>query len=288
MRFITSIFLFAFTMNMLMAQQSDESTNRFNYSAVHKIEKRESYSVFYPGNKEEYSGVVVLIHSDQSSNPKAYGNFIKHLLQQNYIVIYPAYQDFVASKKKNDTQFISESISNAYEDIALNYNEIMSLPVALIGHSMGGIIAYELSMRNSEVPKKPSCVISLAPAEVRYHRLKNLNFDQLDSYDVYLVIEEQGDKHFRKKTGKRIMDKLASAQRKKHIIHPGGTLGKSKHLNAWAFDDSFSSKNNTLVSYFARMLGKTNEVDKKMYWPAIDHALDCAFSREGCDYFREN
>jgi len=79
-----------------------QTKDLFTVSVVHKLEERDSYSVFYPRETDALRGVIVLIHSDQASNPKVYGNFIEKLIRDNYIVIYPAYQDYVVSANKKD------------------------------------------------------------------------------------------------------------------------------------------------------------------------------------------
>ena len=149
-----------------------------------------------------------------------------------------------------------------------------------------GLIAFELACVSPGPPKKPSAVISLAPAEVAYHKINNLNFKKLDNYDVYLILEEENDKFYRKETGKRIFDNLQDAKRKKHLVYSKQDGAKSKHLNAWSFDNRFSSENNGAASYFSKSIGKTNIADETFYWPEIKAALKCAFSREGCDQFR--
>ena len=282
MRF-TFILLFLFFVKIGFSQ----SDQRFRFAAVHNINERNSYSIFYPVNTDEYKGIVILIHSIQASNPKAYGGLIENLLQQGNIVIYPAYQGFAVSSNKDDLNFISSSLEKAYADTEENNIRPMSLPVAFVGHSMGGIIAFELALGQVAVPKKPSCVIALCPTEVRKHTLENLNFNKLDSYDVYLVIEEEKDPAFRSDIGERLITNLAFAKRKKFIVHEKAEGQASKHMNAWSFDVKFSSKNNSLVSYFSKLIGKTNAVDTKVYWPAINQAISCAFSREYCDSFRE-
>lgn len=277
------IILFLFLLSYTAHGQLDE---RFRFASVHTVEERSSYSIFYPLNKSTYKGVVVLIHSNQASNPAVYGNFINKLLNENLIVIYPSFQSFAQSNNKLDKKYISESLDQAYDDIKLNYEDIMSLPVAFIGHSMGGVIVYEMALGQISVPKKPSCVISVCPAEVRHHKLDKLDYNKLDSYDVYLVIEEEKDKFYRRGTGKQITSELHNAKRKKYILHNKSEDSDSKHLNFWSHNKDYSSKNNTLVTYFRKRLGKTNQVDKEVYWPIMIQALDCAFSRQDCDTFR--
>jgi len=152
---------------------------------------------------------------------------------------------------------------------------------------MGGIIALELATGVVGVPKMPSCVISICPAEVRRHRLSNMNFTKLDWYDVYLVIEEEDDKFYRRATGQAIMSKLEQGLRKRYVFHSTDELGKSRHMNMWSNNVSYSSKNNTFATYFSQFIGATDDIDKNFYWPEIQNALDCAFSRRECENFRE-
>lgn len=280
--------LLFFILSVIMPKDlHSQGKDLFTFSAVHKLEERNSYSIYYPTDPEMYKGVVVLIHSDQGSNPKVYGNFIEKLLRDNYLVIYPSFQDYVVSANKKDLEFISSSLARAYADIKKNYDAVFNLPVGFIGHSMGGIIALELATGVVGVPKMPSCVISICPAEVNRHRMQNMNFDKLDWYDVYLVIEEEGDKFHKRGTGTRLIQNLSDGLRKRYVLRSKDELGSSKHMNMWSHNVQFSSKNNTFATYLSSFIGKTNRVDKEFYWPEIQNALDCAFSRQECDGFRE-
>lgn len=286
------IIFFSLILGIPSISGQDESTfsekdNRFRFGSINKVDERDSYTVYYPVGTNEYLGVVVLIHSDQASNPSAYGDLIEQLLKSNYIVIYPSYQSYLWSNNKSDVDHITSSLKKAYDDIKKNYPDIMQLPVAFLGHSMGGIIAFELAI-GTTVPKKPSCIISIAPGEVSRHKIDQINFNKLDNYDVYLVIEEANDKFYKRQTGSRIFANLDKANRRKYIVHEPSTEQKSKHLNLWAYDQRFSSKNNGGASYFSKLIGKTDAVDRDFYWIEIKAALDCAFSREGCDNFRDS
>ncbi len=288
MHFKILLVVLIFSFFIIPNKGNSQEKDLFTFSSTHKIEERNSYSIFYPINVEDYDGVVVLIHSMQASNPKVYGNFINFLLRKNYIVIYPAYQDYVVSKNAEDLNFISSSLTSAYKDIKKNYENVLNLPVTFIGHSMGGIIAYELASGQVEVPKMPSCVISLCPAEVKKHDINNINFNKLDSYDVYLIIEEENDKYYRNETGTRLFENNSASKRKRHIVHAKDEDEKSKHMNFWSPNKQYNSKNNTFFTYFPSLIGTTNEVDSEFYWKEISNALDCAISRKNCEGFKKS
>lgn len=272
---------------LIPKQSFSQGKDLFTYSTVHKVEERASFSIFYPNGTEEYKGILVLIHSQQASNPKVYGDFIEKFLRKNYIIIYPAYQEYVLSQNKLDLEFISSSLKQAEEDIKKNYEDVKNLPVAYIGHSMGGVIAYELASGKVEVPKSPSCVIALCPAEVKSHKINEINFKKLDSYDVYLILEEEKDNFYNKGTGTALLEGISNAERKRHIVHSKDENGDSKHMNFWSPNKDFSSGNNTFVTYFPGLIGKTDAVDSEVYWLEISNALDCAFSRKNCEGFSE-
>lgn len=288
MKFKFSVFLVVLFTTICLAQRAQcQAKDMFSYSIVHKVDERDSYSIFYPQEPDAYAGVIVFIHSAQASNPKVYGNLFEHFLRQNYIIIYPAYQDYVVSNNKDDLDFISSSLESAYADIKRNYSSILNLPVALVGHSMGGMIVMELATGKVSLPKMPSCIISICPAEVPHHKLNNLDFEKLDWYDVYLVIEEKSDRHYRKQTGRNLYSNLEEALRKRYVVHEKDSLGGSGHMNLWALDKEFSSRNNTFATYFPRLFARTNKVDTDLYWLEIEKALGCAFSRKNCEDFRE-
>lgn len=264
-----------------------QTKDLFTFSAVHKIEERNSYSIFYPPSDDSYKGIVILIHSAQASNPKVYGNLLNELLRDNYIIIYPAYQDYVVSQNKSDLSFISKSITKAYSDIKKSYDQVLTLPVIFMGHSMGGIIVFELASGKVEIPKMPSAVISLCPAEVSHHKLEGINFEKLDWYDVYLIIEEEGDKYYRRGTGERLLNHISPGLRQKYIVHKKDEYGRSSHMNAWSYNKDYSSKNNTFITYYKNSAGRTNEVDETLYWATIKEAIGCAVERKACESYRK-
>lgn len=276
-----------FTMGILLPFLTvGQSKDLFTFSSVHKVNERNSYSIFYPPSADLYEGIVVLIHSTQASNPKVYGNMINELLRDNFIVIYPAYQDYVVSDNSRDLEFISSSLISAYDDIKKNYAEVLNLPSIFIGHSKGGVLVFELASGKVDIPKMPSAVISLCPAEVTNHSLDDINFDKLDWYDVYLIIEEENDKYYKRGTGAEIFSNISEEARRRYIVHKKDDLGPSKHMNAWSYNSTYSSKNNTFLTYFNTPAGRTNAVDESFYWPRIKEALKCTVKREGCESFR--
>ena len=58
-------------------------------------------------------------------------------------------------------------------------------------------------------------------------------------------------------------------------------------MNFWSPNKDFDSGNNTFFTYFPNLIDQSNDVDRDFYWIEIDYALQCAFSRQNCDKFRE-
>ena len=71
---------------------------------------------------------------------------------------------------KSEGEFIDMTIANEISDAKAVFDYVNSLPyvaeTVFVGHSQGGVIAGMLAGELEQDPKKPSCLVLLAPAAV--------------------------------------------------------------------------------------------------------------------------
>lgn len=144
--------------------------------------------------------VVVFVHGWGGINPGTYGAWIKHLARRGYIVIYPQYQDSMATR-------LPEMIPNA---LAATKKAIASLKkdgpvqpdsagIAYVAHSIGGYIAANMAGlgRDDGLPPCKAIMVT-APAngstwmrnEKRLMKLEGLDRIPADVLMVAMYAEE--------------------------------------------------------------------------------------------------
>jgi len=110
--------------------------------------------------------VVVFLHGWGIVNSSPYGAWIDHIVRRRTIVIFPFYQDSLATPPA----LMTDNALLAVQTVFANLNKSGPFPdtdhVAYVGHGMGGVIAVNLAAlaRDSNLPE-PRAVLSVAPGK---------------------------------------------------------------------------------------------------------------------------
>ena len=89
--------------------------------------------------------VIVFLHGYTGVNPLLYGGWIKHLVQRGNIVLFPVYQDTLRQPEQYTADALA-AVQNAYAVLrAGDHIQPDDTKLALVGHSLGGVIAMNLA-----------------------------------------------------------------------------------------------------------------------------------------------
>lgn len=142
-------------------------------------EGSQRYWIFRPAAPGRYP-VVVLIHGWAATEPIFYMAWIRHLVGDGIIVVYPRYQNLLDTSSENFTENSAYAVRKALGDLEGEFNGRLYIA----GHSAGGIIAVNLAARG-DIPK-PVAVLSIQPGDSEGGR-KLQNLSKIPG-DVILVV----------------------------------------------------------------------------------------------------
>ncbi len=127
----------------------------------------ESFWLYTPDDPQPSSApVVVLLHGWGGMDPVSYGAWIEHLVRKGNIVIYPRYQKDLTTPPSEMTDNALDAINYALAVLQEGEVKPQREHLALIGHSLGGVIAANLACEAASgwMPM-PKAVMVIAPGD---------------------------------------------------------------------------------------------------------------------------
>lgn len=137
------------------------------------------YWIFRPAAPGRYP-VVVFIHGWAATEPIFYMAWIRHIVGEGNIVVYPRYQNLHDTSSENFTENAAAAVRESLRRVDGEWNR----ELYLAGHSAGGLIAVNLAARD-DIPD-PEAVLAVQPGvSGNGSKLENLSGI---SPDVLLVV----------------------------------------------------------------------------------------------------
>ncbi len=246
--------------------------------------------VDFPANVK--ANVVVFMHGYGAINPMVYGKWIKHLVGNGNIVIFPRYQRNILAPAADLFPInAATAIKNAIAELVSDSNKHVQPNlenITFIGHSYGGATAANLavSYREYEIPK-PKAVMLCQPGT------GPLKGGRLDSYEAmdsdinlvvivgeqdYIVGDEMGTRVFM--TAKNILNKI-------FIRHVSDSYGSpaitAMHSEPYCMDADLDNGYRNYTFWRASRTSKVDVIDYNGYWKIADALMDCTFGSLHCD-----
>jgi len=114
------------------------------------------YILFEPDEpRPESAPVVVYLHGWGATSPKAYGAWIDHIVRRGNVVVFPRYQKLITPMDRftpNAARAIREALETLDGEGHVNPRRD---ELALVGHSMGGVISANLAALATEEKLPP-------------------------------------------------------------------------------------------------------------------------------------
>ncbi len=268
------------------AQYTHEEVRFSDFSS-----RTDGYWLFEPdAPRPERSPVVVFHHGYGAINPMIYGAWIRHLVRQGNIVIYPRYQKnlFVPGSKKfvaNASEGIRAALSLLSEEEGRVRPDTAAFFVA--GHSYGGAISANIAVRYRELGlPKPKGVLLCAPGTGPLKGSLLESYDGMDadlrlgiivSLHDHVVGEELGRKVYQTATG--TPNRFLVRQ---HPDEHGQPAIGAGHNECYAIDEAFDGGVHNLSLRRAQSVAQENAVDYFAYWKFLDAIMACAMRGEHC------
>ena len=143
--------------------------------------KQDGYWLLTPKNPQpDTAHVLVFLHGYGGYNPMIYGKWLKHLVKQGNIVIYPRYQkNLMFPRPDKFAKNVAQSIRDAKKELeSRDYITALWEDLTFVGHSYGGVVSADLAANfvAYDIPQ-PKAIMLVSPGTAY------LKKGRLDSYE---------------------------------------------------------------------------------------------------------
>jgi acetyl esterase/lipase len=239
----------------------------------------------------ENAPVVVFHHGYGAINPMIYGAWIRHIVRQGNIVIYPRYQkNLIFPTSKHFVPNAARGIQSALKLLSEESGRVRPDTNAffIAGHSYGGAISANIASRYAQLGlPHPKGVLLCAPGtgplkggllESYQNISPQTRLGIIVSVNDYVVGEELGRKVYQSAT--QTPHRFLMRQFPDAHGAPELTAG---HNECYAMDPAFDGGVENLTLRRARRVAQENAADYFAYWKMLDAIMSCALQGAHCE-----
>jgi predicted esterase len=245
---------------------------------IDRYSSADGYYVFLPEKKEEsreIKSVVGFVHGYGALNPKIFGAWLKHLVQNGNAVIYPRYQyNLLLPSSDEFTANTGTALKDALSLLEESKRLDNDFKFNLAGHSFGGVICANLLIdyKLYDLPKPSGALIAEGGTGPLTGAMKE-SYSDIES-DIPLIIAvgsrdfTVGD-HFGKKLSSEIKSHLAVYVYQKPFVNDSIEIGAA-HYDPYSLDDWCDNGMDNITSNRAEHVSKYDVLDRHGYWKWLD------------------
>lgn len=242
--------------------------------------KVDGFWVYLPqGKSKKADNVVVFMHGYGAFNPMIFGGWIKHLVADGNIVIYPRYQKSLT--RPLPKKFVSHALQGlkdaflVLEDRGVDSDLWSSLDI--VGHSYGGVISMNFAQNREAYELPPIKTIMICSAGTGPFK-----GGILSSYDKVsaslIIIDSQHDTTVGSKFS-RYVNELTEGKKNKVYLRQQSYKNKdikitSHHNEPYAVDLAFDNGVRNFTSKKALRVSRINILDTEGYWKLFDNLIE--------------
>ncbi len=285
------------TITAAAAPDSPRGAAKTALAYPHKSFKRQefgfgarSYWLFEPDEpRPESAPVVVFNHGWFAVNPGVYGAWIEHLVRSGRVVIFPRYQNDVATNPDDFLPNALAAVLDAFDVLEMSRQHVRPDRdrFALIGHSAGGNLAAQVAAAAADYGlPKPRAVIAMMPGEVK--PLPDLTLDRIPGDMLLVVAVAEDDRVVGDLRARQIFTEASSIppERKTFVLYRTDLHGTPRliadHLAPTAYHRAFDSGDGILRGFQTHQ-GVLNAFDHNGFWRVADVTLEAAFAGRTLD-----
>ena len=266
------------------ATYAHDSVAVFDYA-----QKQDGYWIFEPAApKPKEANVIVFLHGYGGYNPMIYGQWIKHLVRQGNIIIYPRYQKNITKPHpKKFSKNVVIAIQNAIAQLQKDQHISPILKdLCMVGHSYGGTIAADLSVywKAYQIPE-PKGIFLCAPGTGPFKAGKLDSYEGMSSSLNLLIFLNEKDHVVGDQLGLKIFETAIHTPNRnllKQYRDSENNIGAG-HNESYCVDLDFDSGVRNYTAKRALRISKTNAVDYYGYWKLFDALITCTRTGKDCD-----
>ncbi|MCB9053260.1 MAG: alpha/beta hydrolase fold domain-containing protein [Lewinellaceae bacterium] len=254
-------------------------------------EDENGYWLFEPDSPRPDSAPVVVFHHGYGAiNPMIYGRWLRHIVQQGNIVIYPRYQkNLFSPNSKEFPHTASTAIRNALKELESgDHVRPVEEGLILAGHSYGGAISAYLGVNYEELGiPKPAGILLASPGTGPLNGARLERYEGMPEDVALLAMVSVNDHVVGQELGRIIFETAVNTPQRNLIIqHPDGygdPALSAGHNESYALDADFDGGIHNLSYRRAIGVAKLNATDYYGYWKLLDALMDCVRSGENCE-----
>ena len=270
-------------------------------------EKGASYWLYWPDEpKPETAPVIIFLHGWGGVEPKAYRNWIDHLVQRGNLVIFPRYQE---NLRTQPGEFMPNAVA-AIKDALVQCNTVAGIApdltkFAVVGHSAGGALAANLAVSaiaqglpqpRAVMPVEAAIGMSAELDDVMAGRFPVEDFSKIPAPTLLLVVAGQDDDVAGDRLGRKIFSgatAVPAANRNLITVRSdahGEPALRATHFAplapaaAAANQPGGTGDRPRLPALQSRLAAATDALDYFGYWKWFDALTDAAFTNTNRDY----
>ncbi len=266
------------------ATYAHDSVAIFDYA-----QKQDGYWIFEPESpKPKEANVIVFLHGYGGYNPMIYGQWIKHLVRQGNVIIYPRYQkNMTIPRPKKFSPNVVTAIQDAITQLQKGQHvRPMLHDLCMVGHSYGGTIAADLSVNweSYQIPE-PKGVFLCAPGTGPFKAGKLASYEAMPKALNLLIFLNEKDYVVGDELGLKIFETAIHTPNRNLLMQytdSENNIGAG-HNETYCVDLNFDSGVRNYTAKRALRISKTNAVDYYGYWKLFDALLACTRKGKDCD-----
>jgi len=226
--------------------------------------------------EEEKLDVVVFVHGFGALNPKVYGGWIEHLVQEGNAVLFVRYQMSLLTTPTTD--FVPNTVTairNVY-DLAAQYNRQLNAEhIDLIGHSYGGVVIGNIAAtyNNYRIPK-PRFAFLCEPGSGPLSGAVLDSYETIDKDLLLVVMVGDEDHTVGQKLGIRVYETAVETSSRMLFWQFADENEEEKieasHYEPYSFDRRFDIGIENFSIKRAEKVSMLNQVDFNGYWRIFD------------------
>lgn len=272
-----------------------------SYTSARYGSGAQEYFLYQPANPTPAQAqVVVFLHGYGGINPRAYGGWINHLVRRGYVVVFPVYQTSLAGAAEYTSNALA-AIQDAFGRLGLGGN-VAADPngFAIVGHSLGGVIAFNVA--NAAVSRglpRPRVILAVNAGDSNASSdsiasIQAGSYASIPSDALVLFVVGEDDQIAGEKASREIYGKLGQipTSRRELLLLRSDSYGEpdvsASHLAPLSRDDRFDSGESLLAGgsvQNADLQRQTLDVlDYNGYWKFLDGLIDAAFVGTNQEY----
>lgn len=288
-----------FSINTKSIMQPDQPTtgpgsNNYVHTEINihdHSDTKKGYWMYTPKdvNKDPVD-VIVFVHGYGAMNPMIYGGWIKHLVKQNNVVIFPRYQKGILTTHPDE---FAQNASTAINDAKIELNKLNINAnwnnFSLVGHSYGGVIISDLAVNYADYKiSKPKAVMLCSPGTGPLKGGRLDSYEKMDADINLLVMVSDDDYVVGDKFGKLVFNSAHSVKNRNFIRQHKDTHGTPRigadHNQSYSVDKELDSGYRNVTTKRALRISQTDAIDYNGYWKLFDALRDCAVNEKHCEY----